>query len=90
METKYVEIRLSVLTRVEYTEVLEVPENLDQNELENLADQRYHDVDAGSFCDDPDYWERGSTQIHVIDASELQSNEVVQKVQKVASEFIVK
>lgn len=60
-QTKKVRINLSALTRVEYTEVLEVPADMSPSELEQLLDQRYDDVDGGEYFDDPDYWDRGDS-----------------------------
>lgn len=45
--TRLVEIRLSALTRVEYTEVMEVPANISDDELNDLVNCRYRDVDGG-------------------------------------------
>lgn len=59
--TKKVRVTLSALTRVEYSEVLEVPADMTDAELNALVDQRYDEVDAGLYCDDPEYWERGSS-----------------------------
>lgn len=61
VETKKVLITLAALTRVEYTEVLEVPADMDDDDLDRLVDQRYDDVDGGLYADDPDYWERGDS-----------------------------
>lgn len=58
--TKLVEVRLSALTRVEYTEIVEVPADITDYELEALVDGRYDNVDGGAFYDDPEYWERGT------------------------------
>lgn len=57
---KLVEIRLSALTRVEYTEVVEVPADITKEELEALVDERYENVDGGRFVGDPEYWERAT------------------------------
>ena len=61
VKTKKVRVTLSALTRVEYSEVLEVPADMTDAELNALVDQRYDDVDAGLYGDDPDYWERGNS-----------------------------
>ena len=61
---KQIIIQYSVLTRVEYAESLIVPEDMTDQELLEVSDQRYADLDGGSFTDDPDYWERGSTTIN--------------------------
>jgi hypothetical protein len=57
VETRKVVIHLAALTRVEYTEVLEVPADLDDDQLEALVDARSEEVDAGKFSKDPEYWE---------------------------------
>lgn len=58
--TKLVEVRLSALTRVEYMEVVEVPADISDDELNDLVNTRYSNVDGGEFQPDPEYWERGS------------------------------
>lgn len=58
--TKLVEVRLSALTRVEYTEVVEVPANITQDELNALVNDRYRQVDGGEYASDPEFWERGT------------------------------
>lgn len=61
--TKLVEVRLSALTRVEYMEVVEVPANITQDELNELVNERYRKVDGGEFTSDPEYWERGTCYV---------------------------
>lgn len=58
-DTKLVEIRLAALTRVEYSELAEVPASMTGDELDDLLDERYEAVDGGAFYRDPDYWEKG-------------------------------
>lgn len=65
--TKLVEVHLSALTRVEYMEVIEVPADITQDELNALVNQRYRDVDGGEFTSDPEYWERGTCEAVVSD-----------------------
>lgn len=65
MKTKNVTITLSALTRVEYTEVIAVPAEMTDDELDDLVRQRWDDVDGGLFMDDPDYWEKGSCDFEV-------------------------
>ena len=65
--TKLVEVRLSALTRVEYMEVVEVPANITQAELDDLVNARYRQVDGGEFTSDPEYWERGTCDAVVTD-----------------------
>lgn len=61
---KQIVIQYSVLTRLEFAESLIVPKDMTDQELLEVSDQRYADLDGGSFTDDPDYWERGSTTIN--------------------------
>lgn len=65
--TKLVEVRLSAFTRVEYMEVVEVPANITQAELDDLVNARYRQVDGGEFTSDPEYWERGTCEAVVSD-----------------------
>jgi hypothetical protein len=57
---KLIEIYLSALTRVEYMEVVEVPADISDAELQSLVNSRYDAVDGGDFVSDPEYWERAS------------------------------
>lgn len=59
-KTKTVEVRLAALTRVEYTERVEVPADITAGELEQLVQERYDTVDGGLYTDDPHYWEQGN------------------------------
>lgn len=65
--TKLVEVRLSALTRVEYMEVVEVPTNITQAELDDLVNARYRQVVGGEFTSDPEYWERGTCEAVLTD-----------------------
>lgn len=75
--TKKVRITLAALTRVEYTEVLEVPADMSDEDLEALVDKRYDDVDGGNFVDDPDYWVRGECSFSIADEMDPEPNGVV-------------
>jgi len=57
--TKKVRISLSALTRVEYSEILEVPAGMTDGQLDDLVRQRYEEVDGGEFDPDNEFWERG-------------------------------
>ena len=57
--TKLVRVILAALVRMEYTEVVEVPESMTESELQELADQRYRDVDGGLYEMDPSIWQQG-------------------------------
>ncbi len=59
-DTKKVSIRVSALTRVEYSETITVPVEFDDSVLEVVVDSTYDELEGDEYCDDPDYWERGS------------------------------
>ncbi|CAN7583263.1 hypothetical protein [Acidovorax delafieldii] len=48
-------------------EVVEVPANITQAELDDLVNTRYRQVDGGEFTSDPEYWERGTCEAVVTD-----------------------
>jgi hypothetical protein len=60
-KTKRVRITLAALTRVEYTEEVEVPVAMTEAELDEMVDRRYAEVDGGKYEDDGDYWERAQS-----------------------------
>lgn len=67
--TKRVELRLSALTRVDFSEVVEVPADITDEELNHLINQRYRDVDGGQYVPDPEFWERGTCYVVAADAA---------------------
>lgn len=58
--TKLVTIQLAARTRVEYSEVVEVPANATQEQIDALVNLRYDAVDGGQYVSDPEYWERAT------------------------------
>ncbi|MEI7639725.1 MAG: hypothetical protein WCJ37_20585 [Syntrophus sp. (in: bacteria)] len=54
-----VTVHLAALTRVEYSEDIEVPDNITDSELDVLVQQKYKEVDGGEYKDDFEYWEQG-------------------------------
>ena len=54
---KLVQINLAALTRVEYSAVVEVPDDID---LDCVVEQFYDHTDGGEFWPDHEYWERGT------------------------------
>lgn len=58
--TKLVTIQLAARTRVEYSEVVEVPASATQEQIDALVNIRYQDVDGGQYVSDPEYWERAT------------------------------
>jgi hypothetical protein len=55
-----VKIYLAALTRVDYSEEIEVPDNTSDDELSDLVSRRYAEVEGGLYSDDGDYWEKGT------------------------------
>lgn len=60
--TKKVRINLSAFMRVEYSEVVEVPENMTEDELKTLAEVRYDAIDGGYYAHDSEYWVKGTVE----------------------------
>jgi len=69
--TKLVRVHLTALTLLEYTEVVEVPADITDDELDGLVQKRYDAVDGGLFVGDPHYWEKGRCFATDADASEI-------------------
>jgi hypothetical protein len=77
--TKKVRIYLAGLTRVEYSEILEVPAGMTTEQLNELVEQRYEDVDGGDYRDDPDSWDQGECHFEK-ESPDAQIDGVVTKV----------
>lgn len=61
MKKKLVRVTLAALTRVEYSEVIEVPADMTEAELEALVNQRYDEVDGGEYTSDDHFWEKSDS-----------------------------
>lgn len=86
--TKIVRITLAALTRVEYSEIVEVPVNMTDEELDALVDMRYDQVDGGEYTDDSEYWERSdSCGFEQEDACE--DSQPSKRVQRLKGKFVV-
>ncbi len=59
MNTKKIEITLTATTALQYTEVVEVPVDISDAELNALVNERYTTVSADEFTPVPGDWERG-------------------------------
>jgi len=59
-KTKQVTIHLAALTRVEYSETVEVPVEFDKELMEEIVLETYDAVDGGEYNDDMDFWEKGN------------------------------
>ena len=66
-KTKVVEVRLSALTRVEYSQRIEVPADLSEHEENELVNHLYQATDGSEFNSDPDYWERGACYVEPVE-----------------------
>ena len=51
-------VYLSVLTRLEYSEVVTVPVETTEEELDDLVEAAYDKVDGGEYYRDVEYWEK--------------------------------
>lgn len=78
-KTKTVEVRLAALTRVEYTERVEVPADITAAELEQIVQERYDAVDGGLYTDDPDYWEQGNCYATDAESNDDKPNVIVRR-----------
>lgn len=76
-ETKLVRINMSVLTRMEYTEVIVVPADMSDEDLQELADRRYEDVDGGVFVDDGTTWDKGTVECVVAEEGAVPTLQLV-------------
>lgn len=76
-ETKLVRIKMSVLTRMEYTEVIAVPADMSDWDLQELADQRYEDVDGGYYVDDGVTWDKGTVECVVAEEGAVATLQLV-------------
>lgn len=79
-ETRKIRVTLAALTRVEYSEVLEIPASLTQHEVDALVQQRYEDVDGGEYTDDGEYWRRGECHAEAADDSDPSPDNLVSLV----------
>ena len=57
MKTKKIRINLSALTRVEYSEVVEVAASICDSELDALVEEKKSEIDGTDYNDDTEYWE---------------------------------
>lgn len=63
-DTKIVQVNLSALTRVYYTEALEVPADMTEAELQNLLNERFHELDWEHYkFAYPDFWKKSTCSI---------------------------
>jgi hypothetical protein len=60
-KTKIIGVTYGVLTRVEHYAELEVPVDADDQQIRDIANAHYDQLDGGEFYEDADYWERGET-----------------------------
>ena len=63
--TVKVRVNLSALTRMEWSDVIEVPKSLLSQPYweERLADHFYDEVDESEFTEDNEFWDKGSCYV---------------------------
>jgi len=78
---KNIRVKLAVLTRVEYSRVISVPDDFSENELDRLVDETYRNTDGGEYLDDPDYWEKGNCYWEAVDddSEEVHANTILRE-----------
>lgn len=59
MKTKKIEITLTATTCLQYVEVVEVPADISNEEVQRLVNDRYETINAEEFSPVGDSWERG-------------------------------
>lgn len=65
-ETKLVDVSLAALTRVVWCGTVEVPVDMDDDEV---IQHVYDSVDGDEYTDDTDFWERGTCEVDGISVS---------------------
>jgi len=56
---KVIRINLSAMTRVTWSGDVEVPNNMSENDLDDMVRYFYDEIDGSEFTEDNEYWERG-------------------------------
>lgn len=75
--TKLIRINLGALTRVEWSAVVQVPADATNDELDQLVERFYEDIDGGDFTDDTDFWDKGECRHDVAEESATEPEYVV-------------
>lgn len=60
--SKKIVVSLVAYTRVEWSGVVEVPDDATRKEIDDIAQQVELHVDGGDYMDDNEYWEQGETR----------------------------
>lgn len=60
VKTKMVLLAVSAITRVEYSTMIEVPVDTNDEQLLEIGNAIFDATDEDSFVKDNEYWERGS------------------------------
>jgi len=53
-------VNLGALTRVEWSAIVEVPDDMPEAEIKELADRFYDEIDGGEYWPDSDFWDKGT------------------------------
>ena len=60
---RVVRVTLSAMTRVEWSALVEVPDDMPVREINKLGDTFYEKIDGGEYYDDPEFWDDNPTQV---------------------------
>ncbi len=68
-----VRVELSAFTRLTFTKVVEVPDDVadDPEALQGIADEMYDDTDGGEWVADEHYWEKGTVKATRVEEGEF-------------------
>jgi hypothetical protein len=64
-DTKFVQVNLSALTRMEWSALIEVPVDFDERQLSDLSDNFYDLIDGTEFHEDNEFWDKGTCYVDV-------------------------
>lgn len=59
-ETKLVQVELAALTRVCWGALVRVPAHFGDEELAEVAERFYQEIDGGEYQDDTEFWDKGT------------------------------
>ncbi len=65
-QTKVIRVNLAALTRLDWSRLVRVPENFNDDQLSRVVDGFYDHVDGGDYLPDNEHWERGHCWIEEV------------------------
>ena len=63
-------VRLCAYTRVDFSAVIDIPDDTSELDECNIAELFYNTIEGGEYCDDNEYWEKGPISIESVAGSE--------------------